>query len=100
MTDVDLPSLGIELPPGYSLQTAAARPDMYETLFDPEHPNELSMAPIHHINTCFRKLLVLIDGHPVVLVLPADSYPQRCGEPIRIRGGLWQLHSSILPTLL
>nr|UZP48216.1 AvaD [Aspergillus versicolor] len=38
MAGIDLQSLGISLPPGYSLQTAAARPDMYETLFDPEHP--------------------------------------------------------------
>lgn len=38
MTGIDLQSLGINLPPGYSLQTAAARPYMYETLFDPEHP--------------------------------------------------------------
>ncbi|GAD93457.1 conserved hypothetical protein [Paecilomyces variotii No. 5] len=38
MAGVDIQSLGIDLPPGYSLQTAAARPDMYETLFDPQHP--------------------------------------------------------------
>ncbi|KAJ5146142.1 uncharacterized protein N7515_000706 [Penicillium bovifimosum] len=38
MAGVDLQSLGINFPPGYSLQSAASRPDMYETLFDPEHP--------------------------------------------------------------
>jgi hypothetical protein len=38
MADVNIQSLGINLPPGYSLQTAAARPDMFETLLDPEHP--------------------------------------------------------------
>ncbi|KAJ5542090.1 hypothetical protein N7535_004510 [Penicillium sp. DV-2018c] len=38
MADPDLQSLEIDLPPGYSLQSASTRPDMYETLYDPEHP--------------------------------------------------------------
>ncbi|KAJ5775777.1 uncharacterized protein N7511_000788 [Penicillium nucicola] len=39
MAGVDLQqSLGISLPPGFFLETAAARPDMYNSLFDPSHP--------------------------------------------------------------